>query len=64
MCLFREQDTAEWDTALINEAEVLLRKASGMAGIGRYQLEAAVQSAHAARRLTRKHRLARHRIAL
>ena len=47
-----EQDTAEWDTALINEAEVLLRKASGMAGIGRYQLEAAVQSAHAARRLT------------
>ncbi|MET0940647.1 MAG: RNA polymerase sigma factor [Mesorhizobium sp.] len=47
-----EQDTAEWDSSLINEAEVLLRKASGMAGIGRYQLEAAVQSAHAARRLT------------
>src|SRR5262245_21463974 len=47
-----EQDTALWDTALIEEAETLLRGASAMGGIGRYQLEAAVQSAHVARRLT------------
>lgn len=45
-----EQDTALWDAALIDEAEALLRWASGMEGIGRYQLEAAVQSAHTARR--------------
>jgi RNA polymerase sigma-70 factor (ECF subfamily) len=49
-----EQDTALWDTALIDEAEALLRKASTTGAIGRYQLEAAVQSAHAARRLTGK----------
>jgi RNA polymerase sigma-70 factor (ECF subfamily) len=47
-----EQDTALWDAALMEEAEALLRKASSMSGIGRYQLEAAVQSAHVARRLT------------
>jgi RNA polymerase sigma-70 factor (ECF subfamily) len=47
-----EQDTAAWDTALIEEAEALLRRASAFHVIGRYQLEAAVQSAHAARRIT------------
>jgi RNA polymerase sigma-70 factor (ECF subfamily) len=47
-----EQDTALWDAGLIDEAEALLRKASAFGGIGRYQLEAAVQSAHAARGLT------------
>ena len=47
-----EQDPARWDAALIEEAEALLRRASALPGIGRYQLEAAVQSAHAARRLT------------
>jgi len=41
-----------WDTALIEEAEALLRRASTFRVVGRYQLEAAVQSAHAARRIT------------
>jgi RNA polymerase sigma-70 factor, ECF subfamily len=45
-----EQDPAAWDAALITEAEALLRRASAMGTVGRYQLEAAVQSAHAARR--------------
>jgi RNA polymerase sigma-70 factor (ECF subfamily) len=47
-----EQDTAAWDTALIDEAEAALRRASTMNIVGRYQLEAAVQSAHVVRRLT------------
>jgi RNA polymerase sigma-70 factor (ECF subfamily) len=47
-----EQDTARWDGMLIEEAENLLRRASALKAIGRYQLEAAVQSAHAVRRLT------------
>lgn len=45
-----EQDPARWDTALIDEAEALLARAARLANIGRFQLEAAVQSAHAARR--------------
>ena len=40
-----------WDAALIDEAEGLLFSASRMGAPGRFQLEAAVQSAHAARRL-------------
>jgi RNA polymerase sigma-70 factor (ECF subfamily) len=47
-----EQDPAAWDAALIDEAEALLSRASGLPGAGRYQLEAAVQSAHAVRRKT------------
>ena len=47
-----EQDTAAWDAALIEEAEAVLLRASRMGEIGRYQLEAAVQSAHVVRRLT------------
>jgi RNA polymerase sigma-70 factor, ECF subfamily len=47
-----EQDTAAWDEDLIDEAEALLLRASRMRNIGRYQLEAAVQSAHGVRRLT------------
>ena len=50
-----EQDPAAWDHALIDQAETLLRRASALATaatIGRYQLEAAVQSAHVVRRLT------------
>ncbi|ESY67962.1 DUF6596 domain-containing protein, partial [Mesorhizobium sp. LNHC232B00] len=46
------QDCELWDRALINEAEALLSRAAQSGVIGRYQLEAAVQSAHAARRLT------------
>ena len=40
------QDPARWNTAMIEEAETLLHHASTMGAIGRYQLEAAVQSAH------------------
>lgn len=47
-----EQDLLLWDGVLIDEAETLLRRAASMGMVGRYQLEAAVQSAHAARRLT------------
>ena len=47
-----EQDPARWDTRLIDEAEALLLRASSMGVIGRYQLEAAVQSAHVIRRRT------------
>jgi len=46
------QDPRQWDAALIGEAEALLLRASAADRIGRFQLEAAVQSAHAARRLT------------
>ncbi len=44
-----EQDPAAWDTQLIEEAEALLLRASAMGRIGRYQLEAAIQSAHVVR---------------
>ena len=47
-----EQDVGAWDAPMIDEAEALLRRASTMNVIGRYQLEAAVQSAHVVRRLT------------
>jgi RNA polymerase sigma-70 factor (ECF subfamily) len=40
------QDTARWDSQMISEAETLLRRASEIASVGRYQLEAALQSAH------------------
>jgi RNA polymerase sigma-70 factor (ECF subfamily) len=46
------QDPARWDAALIDDAEALLLRASRMGAADRFQLEAAVQSAHAARRLT------------
>lgn len=44
------QDPARWNASFIDEAEELLLRASGMGRHGRFQLEAAVQSAHAARR--------------
>ncbi len=47
-----EQDTALWDAAFLEEAETLLRRAGAMNVLGRFQLEAAVQSAHNVRRLT------------
>lgn len=47
-----EQDTKLWNAALIGEAERLLEQASACGAIGRYQLEAAVQSAHSVRRRT------------
>ena len=45
-----DQDTALWDWRMIVEAEALLRRASALGSIGRYQLEAALQSAHVYRR--------------
>jgi RNA polymerase sigma-70 factor (ECF subfamily) len=47
-----EQDPALWDRAMIAEAEALIRRAGVRARLGRYQLEAAVQSAHVHRKLT------------
>ena len=47
-----EQDSAGWDQRLIDEAETLLFRASAMGAVGRFQLEAAVQSAHVERRVT------------
>src|ERR1700736_4943983 len=44
-----EQDPALWDSQMIDEAEALLRRASALGSIGRYQLEGALQSAHAYR---------------
>jgi len=41
-----EQDQALWDSQTIVEAEALLRRASALGAIGRYQLEGALQSAH------------------
>jgi predicted RNA polymerase sigma factor len=41
-----EQDTAAWDSETINEAEQLLLRASRFGVPGRYQIEAALQSAH------------------
>jgi len=47
-----DQDVTLWDDEKIDLAEFLLRKASEMNSIGRFQLEAAIQSAHVARRFT------------
>ncbi len=41
-----EQDPALWDAGMIDEAEVLLRRAGMRGMVGRYQLEGALQSAH------------------
>lgn len=45
-----DQDPAGWNAALIDEAEAFLHRAGRMRRPGRYQLEAAIQSAHAVRR--------------
>jgi len=47
-----EQDPALWNWQMIEEAEALLLRASTLGSIGRYQLEAALQSAHVSRRRT------------
>jgi RNA polymerase sigma-70 factor (ECF subfamily) len=44
------QDPARWNAAAIREAETLLARAATFGRIGRFQLEAAIQSVHAARR--------------
>ena len=47
-----EQDPALWDWLMIDEAEGALRRAGALGSLGRYQLEAALQSAHVHRRRT------------
>ena len=47
-----EQDPGLWDPTLIAEAEEFLVRAGALRRPGRFQLEAAVQSVHAARRST------------
>jgi RNA polymerase sigma-70 factor (ECF subfamily) len=44
-----EQDTRMWDTALIARGEALLRRAHDYRRPGRFQYEAAIQSAHCSR---------------
>lgn len=41
-----EQNSALWDWEKIGEAETLLRRASAFGCVGRYQIEAALQSTH------------------
>jgi len=43
-----EQDMALWDQAMTAQAEALLRQASAKSTIGRFQIEASIQSVHAA----------------
>jgi RNA polymerase sigma-70 factor (ECF subfamily) len=45
-----DQEVARWDAVAIEEAEALLLRAASLHRVGRFQLEAAVQSVHAARR--------------
>lgn len=47
-----EQDPARWSRPMMDEAEASLRQAARSGAIGRFQLEAAVQSAHAQRAWT------------
>jgi len=47
-----EQDPGSWDWQMIDEAELILQRAGALNSIGRYQLEAALQSAHVYRRRT------------
>lgn len=47
-----EQDTSLWNAQLLAEADRLLRRASRKSDLGRYELEAALQSAHAHRCMT------------
>jgi RNA polymerase sigma-70 factor, ECF subfamily len=47
-----EQDTARWNHAQIERANALLHEAAALGQLGPYQLEAAIQSAHAQRAVT------------
>ncbi|MDK4732579.1 DUF6596 domain-containing protein [Rhizobium sp. CNPSo 3490] len=47
-----EQDPAGWDATMTAEADALLRKAGSFNRFGPYQCQAAIQSVHAARRLS------------
>jgi RNA polymerase sigma-70 factor (ECF subfamily) len=47
-----EQDTSLWDKDLIAQGEAHLRRAHALGRVGRFQLEAAIQSVHCARAVT------------
>lgn len=47
-----EQDTSRWDAGLIAQGERHLRRAHALGRVGRFQLEAAIQSVHCARAVT------------
>lgn len=47
-----QQSTEDWNLAMISEAERLLYRACAAKVLGRFQLEAAIQSAHVERRRT------------
>lgn len=49
-----EQDTTLWNSELIDRSANLLTRASQAGRVGRFQLEAAIQSVHAARAVTHK----------
>ncbi len=59
-----QQNSRLWNAEMIAEAESLLHCAGAMNIVGRYQLEAAIQSAHAARTPHRAIRLGRYRATL
>ncbi len=44
-----EQDPAVWDSTMISQADALVREAGRKDGLGRFQLQAAIQAVHAAR---------------
>jgi RNA polymerase sigma-70 factor (ECF subfamily) len=48
-----EQDVGRWDHAAIDDAERVLARAAALGSAGRFQLEAAIQSAHLERRFGR-----------
>ncbi|HXZ10203.1 MAG TPA: DUF6596 domain-containing protein, partial [Paraburkholderia sp.] len=48
------QDPAKWNAPMIDAADALLRRANAFNAIGRFQLEAALQSAHVHRCRTRR----------
>src|ERR1700722_3997710 len=47
---FADQDPARWDSQMIDEAEAILLRASGLGSTGRYLLGCELQSAHVDRR--------------
>ena len=60
----RPAGTALWSRPMMDEAETHLRTAAAFQRMGRFQLEAAIQSIHASRTASGIHRLARNRPAL
>ncbi len=64
LCRWRRRTSALWDARMMSEAEALLRRAHSIGAIGRYQLEAALQSAHVDRCRNRQSELGGDRASL